>query len=71
MVPNAVAAPCGETSVSSLPTASPNFDASPTPTAIASSPRKSSSEPARTWSDTARIRRKSSGPTPRTNPPAD
>ena len=71
MVPNAVAAPCGETRVIVLPTRRPNLVARPTPTATASSPRKSSSDPTRTLWATAPMRLRSSWRMPRTSAPAD
>ena len=46
-VPKAVAWPCGDTMVRLLPTVRPKRCASPTPTAIASSPLKFARLPAR------------------------
>ena len=50
MVPNAVAAPCGEISVILLPGARPKRLASVAPIAMASGPAKVSSEPPTMWS---------------------
>ena len=70
MVPKAVAAPWGETSVILLPAARPKRLARVTPMAIASGPMKASSEPPRILLETECRRFRSAGRMPRTKPPA-